>query len=61
MLRHDTIKHAYFSLHYSIKLITRQLLVLAYLAIHDESKPQGTREDAQALFIDGLYKNPKGL
>ncbi|PJD95490.1 MAG: hypothetical protein CK426_09310, partial [Legionella sp.] len=39
---------------------TRQLLALAYLAIHDESKRQGTREEAQALFINGLYEIQRG-
>jgi len=39
---------------------TRQLLALAYTAIHDETKRQGTLEDALALFVEGLYEIQRG-
>jgi len=39
---------------------TRQLLALAYTAIHDESKRNGTLKDALSLFVEGLYEIQRG-
>ena len=39
---------------------TRQLLALAYTAIHDENKRLGSLEDAKALFVEGLYESQRG-
>jgi hypothetical protein len=33
---------------------------LAFTAIHDETKRQGTLEDALALFVEGLYEIQRG-
>lgn len=38
----------------------RQLLALAYIALHDESKRLSTLADAKALFIEGLYEIQRG-
>jgi len=37
-----------------------QLLALAYIAIHDESKRAGTLENAKTLLIHGLYEIQRG-
>ena len=39
---------------------TRQLLALAFRAIHDETKRNGSLEDAKALFIQALYEIQRG-
>ncbi|WP_395168055.1 hypothetical protein ACGP04_12830 [Piscirickettsia salmonis] len=39
---------------------TKQMLALAWIAIHDESKCLGTLEDAQVLFVDGLFEMQRG-
>jgi hypothetical protein len=39
---------------------TRQLLALAFTAIHDDDKRIGTLEDAKALFIQALYEIQRG-
>ena len=38
----------------------KQLLALAWVAIHDEEKRLGTLEDAKVLFINGLYETQRG-
>jgi len=42
------------------RVSTRQLLALAWLAIHDNSKRLGTLEDALNLFVEGLYEIQRG-
>ena len=39
---------------------TRQLLALAYIAIHDKAKRIGALADAKALFIEALYEIQRG-
>ncbi len=39
---------------------TKQLLALAWIAIHDETKTKGTLNDAKKLFIEGLYEAQRG-
>ena len=39
---------------------TLQLLALAWVAIHDETKCKGALEDAKALFVEGLYEIQRG-
>ncbi len=39
---------------------TRELLALAWVAIHDRDKCTATLEDALTLFIDGLYEIQRG-
>ncbi len=39
---------------------TRQLLALAFTAIHDDTKRNGTLEDARAQCIEGLYEIQRG-
>lgn len=39
---------------------TRQLIALAFIAIHDELKRQSSLEEAKALFIDALYEIQRG-
>ena len=39
---------------------TRELLALAYTAIHDDSKRFGTLTDAKTLFVEGLYEIQRG-
>lgn len=38
----------------------RELLALAYMAIHDDQHRTGSLEDAKALFVDGLYEIQRG-
>jgi hypothetical protein len=38
----------------------RQLLALIFIAIHDDQNRQGTRADALALFVEGLYEIQRG-
>lgn len=44
----------------SSQVSTQQLLVLFWLAIHDQSRRQGTLEDAQVQLIEGLYEIQRG-
>jgi hypothetical protein len=39
---------------------TRQLLALAYTAIHDIDRCSASLEDAKALFVEGLYESQRG-
>ncbi len=39
---------------------TRQLLVLSWLAIHDEANRVGSLDDAKVQFIEGLYEIQRG-
>lgn len=38
----------------------QELLALTWIAIHDDSKRTGTLDDAQKLFIEGLYECQRG-
>lgn len=38
----------------------KQLLALAWLAVHDNTKRQGTLEDAKLLLLDGFYEIQRG-
>jgi len=42
------------------KVSTRQLLALAYTAIHDKDRCSASLEDAKALFVEGLYEIQRG-
>ncbi|OAJ33113.1 hypothetical protein [Piscirickettsia salmonis] len=39
---------------------TKQILALAWTAIHDENKRQGCLEDAKALFVEACYEIQRG-
>ncbi|EDP45928.1 hypothetical protein RICGR_1333 [Rickettsiella grylli] len=42
------------------KVSTRQLLALAFLALHDDEKRVGSLEDAQMQFVEALYEVQRG-
>ncbi|KAF5271651.1 hypothetical protein FQR65_LT05272 [Abscondita terminalis] len=42
------------------KITVKQLLALSYLARHDDDNRQGCKEDANQLFIEGLYEIQRG-
>ncbi len=50
----------YFFMDSTSEVSTKQLLALAWIAIHDDTKRHGTLEDAKKCLIEGLYEAQRG-